>query len=79
MTNKEKYDDIFMESFDLKKNQLNSELKYQSITEWDSVGHMTMIAGIETEFDLTLDIDDITAFSSYEEGFKILERYEIKF
>ena len=79
MTNKEKYDQVFIDSFGVKQEQLNSKLIYQSINEWDSVGHMSMIAGIEETFDITLDIDDITEFSSYEEGMKILKRYKIEF
>ena len=79
MTNKEKYDQVFIDSFGVKQEQLNSKLIYQSINEWDSVGHMSMIAGIEEIFDITLDIDDITEFSSYEEGIEILKRYKINF
>ena len=79
MTNKEKYDQVFIDSFGVKQEQLNSKLIYQSINEWDSVGHMSMIAGIEEIFDITLDIDDITEFSSYGEGIEILKRYKINF
>ena len=79
MTNKEKYDQVFIDSFGVKQEQLNSKLIYQSINEWDSVGHMSMIAGIEEIFDITLEIDDITEFSSYGEGIEILKRYKINF
>ena len=39
-SNIEKYENAFMESFDIEKSMLNEELKYESIPEWDSVGHM---------------------------------------
>lgn len=74
----EKYDSIFMECFGIGQDQLGPDLEYQSIAEWDSVGHMTMIADIEDAFEVTIDIDDIIAFSSYEEGKKILERYDVQ-
>ena len=61
-----KYDKVFIDSFSLKKKDLNSKLKYESIDEWDSVGHMTMIAGLEETFDITMDMDDIIDFNSFE-------------
>ena len=73
-----KYDKVFMESFSLKKKDLNSKLKYESIDEWDSVGHMTLIAGLEETFDITMDMDDIIDFSSYDHGKKLLKKYKIK-
>ena len=73
-----KYDKVFMVSFSLKKKDLNSKLKYESIDEWDSVGHMTLIAGLEETFDITMDMDDIIDFSSYDHGKKLLKKYKIK-
>lgn len=68
-----------MESFSITIDQLNSDLKYESISEWDSVGHMGMIAALEENFDIVLDMDDIIDFSSYDYGFEILKKYKIKF
>ena len=38
----DKYDKVFIKSFKIKKDKLK-KLKYQSIPQWDSVGHMSMI------------------------------------
>ena len=78
MTNKEKYDNVFIECFMIKQAQLNDEFKYQSIPDWDSVGHMGLIAGLEEAFDVMLEMDDIIEFSSYKEGVKILSKYGIE-
>ena len=77
MTNLEKYNQIFIDCFDISASALNQDLKYQSIEEWDSVGHMSMIAEIEDVFGITIDIDDVIEFSSYEEGKKILATYDL--
>jgi acyl carrier protein len=53
------------------------KLKYQSIPEWDSVGHMSMISALEDTFKITMDMDDIIDFSSYEFGKKILKKYKV--
>ena len=66
-----------MESFEIKKKDLNKNLKYESIESWDSVGHMSMIGNLEEVFDIVMEMDDIIDFSSYEEGKKILKKYNI--
>ena len=78
-SNIEKYENAFMESFDIEKSSLNEELKYESIPEWDSVGHMTMISNLEEVFDIVMEMDDIIDFSSFEIGKEILKKYKIDF
>lgn len=77
MNNLEKYNQTFTESFMVKKNQLK-DLKYQDVSEWDSVGHMSLIAGLEDHFEIEMDIDDIIDFSSYEKGKEILKKYNVE-
>lgn len=77
MTNKEKYDAIFKETFNLESSQLNSDLEYQSILEWDSVGHMSLIAALEDEFDISMEMDDVIEFGTYETGILTLAKYGI--
>ena len=79
MNNKEKYDQVFLACFSLEMSELNDGLVYNSITKWDSIGHMQMIAALEETFDIMMETDDIIDFSSYNKGFKILEKYGIKF
>ena len=77
MNNREKYDEAFIETFDLKQDQLNSGLEYQSINAWDSVGHMALIAELEDVFDIMLEMDDIVDFGSYETGIKTMQKYGV--
>ena len=77
--NENKYDKVFMDIFSLKKKDLNSKLKYESVSEWDSVGHMSMIAGLEETFNITMEMDDIIDFGSYETGIKTMEKYGVSF
>ena len=79
MTNKKKYDQIFIETFSIGESVINDELLYNSIPEWDSVGHMTLIGLLEDTFDIAMDMDDIIDFSSYKKGYEILEKYGVTF
>lgn len=77
MNNLDRYSKIFLKSFKIKKEKLK-KLKYNSVPQWDSIGHMSMIGSLEEAFNITLEMDDIIDFSSYEFGKKILKKYKIK-
>ena len=76
MGNLEKYQQAFKETFMVEEEKF-SDLKYQDIPEWDSVGHMALMAALEENFQIELDIDDIIDFSSFEYGKEILRKYEV--
>lgn len=77
MTNLEKYIKIFIETFNVTEEQA-VELNYQDIEEWDSIGHMSLIAVLEEEFDIMMDTDDIIDFSSFKKGKEILAKYDVE-
>ena len=79
MTNKKKYEQIFIKTFSIGESDLNDELLYNSIPEWDSVGHMTLIAELEEVFDIMMEMDDIIDFSSYKKGFEFISKYDVEF
>ena len=79
MNNTEKYNQAFCDTFGITADKLLG-LEYQAIPEWDSVGHMTLIAALEDAFDIMMDTDDIIDFSSFEKGKEILSKnYDIQF
>lgn len=77
MTNMDKYTKAFTETFGITAEQTKG-LEYQGISEWDSVGHMSLMAVLEDEFDIMMDTDDIIDFSSFEKGIEILRKYEVE-
>ena len=79
MENKIKYDTAFIESFDIDGTAVVIEnLEYDSIVEWDSVGHMGLIAEIEEAFGIELEMDDVIDFGSYVKGKEILKKYSVE-
>jgi hypothetical protein len=76
MTNLEKYDSAFTDTFMIDVAKLPG-LKYQAIETWDSVGHMALMAALEAAFGIEMDIDDIIGFSSYEVGKPTLAKYQV--
>lgn len=78
MTNLEKYNKAFCDTFEITEDKLPS-LKYQDVPLWDSVGHMSLVAALEEAFDIMMETDDIIDISSYANGKEILKKYEIVF
>lgn len=77
MTNMEKYIEAFTTGLEIDASQLEG-LEYQGITQWDSVGHMSLIAALEEAFDIMIDVDDILDLSSFEKGKEILSKYGVE-
>ena len=47
MSNLEKYRKVFLKSLSVDESKVNDKLKYNDIPEWDSIGHMTLMSGLE--------------------------------
>ena len=78
MSNLLKYKKIFIESLSIQENSFNENVKYNEIPEWDSIGHMTLISNLESEFSISIDVDDILDFSSYKKGHELLKKYKVE-
>ena len=68
MNNIEKYKKTFIESLSIEASIFNENIKYNEVPEWDSIGHMSLISGLEDGFNITFETDDIVDFSSFEKG-----------
>ena len=79
MNNKDVLKKLFIESLSIEKKDFTESLEYNSIPQWDSIGHMTLVATIEEKFNITIDTDDIVDFSSFKKGVEILKKYEVTF
>ena len=79
MNNEEKYTNVYIRVFSIENNEEIEKLEYQAIPEWDSVGHMSLIASLETDFDVELDVDDVIDLSSFNVGKEILQKYGVTF
>jgi acyl carrier protein len=66
-----------MNVFGIEDEQRIVSLKYQSHPNWDSLGHMTLVAALESEFAISMDMDDVIDFESYEKGIEILAKYKV--
>jgi len=79
MDNSEKLRQIFASSLGVDSSIVKDDLKYNTIKEWDSIAHMSLIGAIEDAFDIMLDTDDVLDLSSFGKAKEILSKYEVTF
>ena len=78
-SNEQKLIQIFSDALDLDKSIIEDKLEYNTIPEWDSIGHMTLIAAIDDSFDIMLETDDIIDMSTFAKAKKIISKHGIEF
>lgn len=78
MTNMEKYKEAFKEALEIDDSALTDDLAFDSIPEWDSVGHMRLMASIEDAFDIMFETEDIMDFGTFGKGKEILQKYDVE-
>lgn len=79
MNNLTKYTNAFKEVFNLEEDVIKDSFSYESVPQWDSIGHMSLIATLESEFDIMIEMDDVIEFSSFGVGKEILKKYKVDF
>ena len=77
MTNLEKLNNIFCEVFSVGVSALNADFNKDNVDSWDSIHQLSLTSGVEDEFDIMLDGEDILGFTSYEKAKEILMKYDI--
>ena len=77
--NDAKLKECFSQSLGIPAGQVTDGLAYNSIKEWDSVGHMALVAALEGAFDIMFDTDDILGLSSVARAREILAKYGVVF
>jgi acyl carrier protein len=48
----------------IKEERYRPDLKLGDLDEWDSLGHLELVAQVEKEFGVSLDFDDIPKLTS---------------
>lgn len=79
MTNTEKLYNSFATALIIDLSMINDDLKYQSITQWDSISHMILVSQIEEDFGVSLDTNDVIDMSTVGKAKEILTKLGIVF
>ena len=69
---------MFSTALGIDLSEVNDNLEYNTISQWDSIGHMALVVALEKEFDVMFDTDDIIDMSSVEKAKEILLKNGVK-
>jgi acyl carrier protein len=69
---------VFVDALQLDDDVDVENLKYRDIDEWDSVGHMALIAAIEDEFDVQFETDQVIDMSSFKVALDMLTGFGVE-
>jgi acyl carrier protein len=66
---------VFISALGIAEDSAFDSLEYNSIDEWDSIGHMRLVSAIETKYDIMLDTDDVLGMSTFKIAQEIVEKH----
>jgi len=78
VNNLERIKKVFSKSLGVEVEAVVDSFSYGS-KKWDSVAHMTLVAALESEFDIMLDTNDVIDMSSFGKAKEIIGKYGITF
>jgi acyl carrier protein len=69
--------EAFVAALDLPDGTDVEALEIGKNPEWDSIGHMALVAELEDRFSIELETDDLIALSSFSQSLEVLRRYGV--
>ncbi|PID79398.1 acyl carrier protein [bacterium DOLZORAL124_64_63] len=55
---------LFLDVFEIDAEEYSDDLTYEDTPDWDSLGHMKMVAALTEEFAVDFDIEEVMAMES---------------
>ena len=77
MNNLQKYNNVFVDTFEVDPKDLET-LRFKESELWDSVGHMMLVAALEDAFEVMLEPEDMMSIDYYTKGKEVLARYGVE-
>lgn len=63
--NEEKLKEVIADTFDIDEDEVNDETSNDNVEKWDSLNHLRLVTALESEFGVTLTMEEINNMSSY--------------
>jgi acyl carrier protein len=66
---------VFARAFEIPVEQVNDQLEYQAIAEWDSMSHLILVEELESTYNISIEMEDILEMNSVERIKIALKKY----
>lgn len=71
----DRVDNVFSKTLQIPLEDINDDMQYSKIPQWDSIAHMSVLAALEEEFGIMIDMDDVIGMSSIAKAKEIVAKY----
>ncbi len=79
MSNSAIFTQVFADALKIDPILIQDGLQYNSIREWDSIAHMSLVTALEDAFNIMLGTSDIIDMSSIAKAKEILVKHGVTF
>jgi acyl carrier protein len=77
MSTHQRLQKLFIQVLELSSEENVEDIKYRDTKSWDSVGHMRLVAAIETEFGIFMETEQILDMSTFDIALGIVKAHGI--
>lgn len=69
---------VFSQVLNIPVDQVNDRLTNSSVSDWDSVTHMSLVSAIDEAFEISLPFDDIIGLTGFKKAVEILIKHGVE-
>ncbi|WP_414616215.1 acyl carrier protein [Stenotrophomonas geniculata] len=66
---------VFARVLGIAADSVSDDLRYNTIPQWDSIAHMSVVAALEEAFAVMIDMDEVIDMSSVGKAREILRKH----
>ena len=72
------FEELLVEIFDIKRDEIKDDVTPDDLEDWNSINHMELCAKFEEEFEIELDVEEITEMQTLGLMKAVLKRHGVK-
>ena len=77
MSQLETFENLLMEAFEIQRDDIKDDVTPDDLENWDSIVHMDLCAKFEENFDISLDVEEITEMQTLGLMKEVLKRHGV--
>lgn len=72
--NLQRLEKVFQDVFEDSTLKITRETNANDIEDWDSIMHIDLLAAVQSEFDIRLNVDDVSGMKNVGDMLDVIER-----
>ena len=72
--NLQRLEEVFRDVFENPELKITRQTSAKDIEDWDSLMHINLLAAVQSEFDIRLNVDDVSGLKNVGDMLDVIER-----